>query len=1271
MGKTITTEEWIRKAISVHGKKYNYSKVKYINAKEDVCIICPKHGEFMQRPDNHIHGQGCPKCGRVEVVSSQTMTTKEFIERAEAVHGKKYDYSKVRYYNNHTDVCIICPKHGEFMQQPQVHLKGGGCPKCAGKNKTTEDFIAEAIKCHGKKYDYSKVEYKGSNEEVCIICPEHGEFWQRAIGHLRGAGCPTCGQLKRAESYSKSHSNFDKFVKQAIEKFGDKFDYSKAKDMYVNNNTPIEIVCPIHGSFKMSPRQHLQSALGCNKCNAEKRSLSQQRRGNSIFLERAEAAHGKKYDYSKVKYIKQSEKVCIICHEKDKYGVEHGEFMQTPYAHWSGQGCPKCGGRLVTNQEDFIRVSQAVHGDRYDYSKVKYVDSKTKVCIVCPEHGDFWILPQKHYERGQGCSQCNRPVYVLKENKLKYLKKYDVLNMSIHELLELISINALPNEYKKLAYSEASSEERKDSIKELQKLFDDSELSDEEMEHAIEHSIEDEEKKFEQEHSKSNSDDFASYMVSDTVVPKTVEEDVLPNVGENLESELLRYDQFSKQLVSYGEKNKFLSEVEIQKIWNEVLKEDDDNSKEFIKKLIKQRKTSSEWLSNIIDEFMKEYDRVLSIKADKDYKFKFAPKLMQKLMIYKLIENDSYLNLCGTGAGKTNAFLMASRAIGAKYSVIICPNGVKSSWRKAIKAIYPTIEVVDYEYVKDLKTIKAANSAYIIINYDKFSNGAMCTKDKMDKFIESIRPQFLCFDELHNAKAASDDASLRNENLRYFRQKANEIYGEGFKTLGMTATPLINNLNEVKSLLELVTGKEFKEIGNRNTIENIHLAYKNLLLYGFRFVPDYGINVVNTEINIDGGHLKDYLVNLSNNDVNSIEGHLVNEKMEAVKNDLTQGTIVYTSFIEKIVPKIEKKLKEFGITYARYTGSETAKERELILDAFAAKKFKVLVASSPITTGVDGLQEFCNKMILISLPWTNAEYTQLVGRINRQGSAFDEVNIIFPRVNIEIGEGKVWSWDNGRMSIINKKKTLSDAVVDGIFTNTANINKSKLVRDALEVLRTEDGTKDFETNREDITANPKIDETSREYTESIEIETRRRANIESTSTTHKRFTENRGEWYTYHDSRDRLRAEWGEDPQDVIAAKINESGAHGIIADMGCGRNELKGKITSYYDKWLSFDHVANDETVIEADTTNLSEYVADESLDVAVYCLSIWGRNKKDYFKEANRILKRGGVMYVAEPINKANQSLFLADAISIGFQLCEFTPERGRFTYFTYIKK
>ena len=93
---------------------------------------------------------------------SKKKTTEEFIKEAKEKHGNKYDYSKVEYINNHTKVCIICPEHGEFWQFPQDHLKGRGCICCAGVKKlTTSDFIEQAKKIHGDKYDYSKVIYKG------------------------------------------------------------------------------------------------------------------------------------------------------------------------------------------------------------------------------------------------------------------------------------------------------------------------------------------------------------------------------------------------------------------------------------------------------------------------------------------------------------------------------------------------------------------------------------------------------------------------------------------------------------------------------------------------------------------------------------------------------------------------------------------------------------------------------------------------------------------------------------------------------------------------------------------------------------------------------------------------------------------------------------------------------------------------------------------------------------------------------------------------------
>ena len=254
-----TTEEFIAKAKAVHGDRYDYSKVEYVNSTTKVCIICKEHGEFWQRPNIHLQGKGCTKCGRARIAASSSKSAEKFLQDAKKVQGNKYDYSKVEYVDWQTKVTIICPIHGEFTQSPTTHLKGSGCPKC-GNDKTAlrmnnESFIKKAKSIHGDRYDYSKVEYVDNKKEVCIICCEHGEFWQKPKNHLSGYGCPICSGRKKMRTAD--------FVKRAIDKHGNKYDYSKAE--YKGNTEKVCIICPEHGEFWQQASSHLKGA-GCPKC---------------------------------------------------------------------------------------------------------------------------------------------------------------------------------------------------------------------------------------------------------------------------------------------------------------------------------------------------------------------------------------------------------------------------------------------------------------------------------------------------------------------------------------------------------------------------------------------------------------------------------------------------------------------------------------------------------------------------------------------------------------------------------------------------------------------------------------------------------------------------------------------------------------------------------------------------------------------------------------------------------------------------------------------
>lgn len=208
--RRLTKEIFVNKSNLVHDYKYSYEKTVYINSSTKVIITCSNHGDFLQHPNSHMLGAGCPKCANEKRNENRKKDTKTIISEFKNTHGLIYDYSLVVYSSYHKKVKIICPKHGVFEQSPADHIRGAGCSKCKfqkqaeKRSMTIDDFISKSIKVHGLKYNYDNVVLKNSYSKVSIICPIHGPFIQTASKHITGQGCRICG-INSISSYSKKN----------------------------------------------------------------------------------------------------------------------------------------------------------------------------------------------------------------------------------------------------------------------------------------------------------------------------------------------------------------------------------------------------------------------------------------------------------------------------------------------------------------------------------------------------------------------------------------------------------------------------------------------------------------------------------------------------------------------------------------------------------------------------------------------------------------------------------------------------------------------------------------------------------------------------------------------------------------------------------------------------------------------------------------------------------------------------------------------------------
>ena len=283
-------------------------------------------------------------------------------------------------------------------------------------------------------------------------------------------------------------------------------------------------------------------------------------------------------------------------------------------------------------------------------------------------------------------------------------------------------------------------------------------------------------------------------------------------------------------------------------------------------------------------------------------------------------------------------------------TLIICPNDVVGQWERSILEIFPHSKVTtgkDAFY----QIYNENEYQYLVLNYDKFSQ-----EDSPNLILNLAREKvdFVVLDEIHFVKKRDEESSKRRKNLdglmTALRKKRNNV-----KVLGLSATPVVNNLMEGRSLLELITGKIYDDVATTPTIPNAVTLYEKLSLISIRELPKYDTDVHTDHIDVLTEIKRNNNISIKELKSNplTIERFLSDAKIPEIVKHIEGQTIIYTEYVTDIIVKLSKSVEHAGYSYALYTGSDHSG-----LKRFLDKKVQVLIASRPISTGVDGLAAY-------------------------------------------------------------------------------------------------------------------------------------------------------------------------------------------------------------------------------------------------------------------------------------------------------------------------
>lgn len=660
------------------------------------------------------------------------------------------------------------------------------------------------------------------------------------------------------------------------------------------------------------------------------------------------------------------------------------------------------------------------------------------------------------------------------------------------------------------------------------------------------------------------------------------------------------------------------------------------------------------------DRFLSEFEDAEALQIPEGYSFRpgpnepvTPPNLMQRRVAVSVRNERRFGNWSGMGAGKTLSAIVATRVVGAQLTVICCPNAVVDGWEREIKQAFPSSEVAKKTWHPEWKHPFETAPRYLVLNYEQFQQPN--SEKELVAFLDRNVVDFVVVDEIHYAKQreAGDAMSKRKRLVQALILEAGKKTAD-LCVLGMSGTPVINTLQEGKSLVEMITGHRHDDLETRATVQNCMRLYQRLVTLGTRWKPDYKIQLDVIKKEIDCEDSLDEIRAVGRGTVLELEQVLTRLRLPTIIENIAPGekVLIYTHYVDGISGVLREAIEREGYRVGLLTGeTDDAHLKEFLKPDGSVD---VLIASSRIGTGVNGLQYVCNKLIINSLPWTNAEYEQLIGRLYRQGSKFDKVRVVIP-VTFAMVNGERWSYCESKLHRLEYKKSIADAAVDGVVPEGNLRTPAQAQQDIMGWLSRLETGKVNEVQRPVIkiplSGEPsEVARRNARYGDFSKMNNRWYA--AGSSNTHARLAQNPEEWAHYHTMYRQLRESWPVVPFKEEIRWLSEPEREGlVVGDFGCGEAMIAKAVSDRHEVH-SFDHVAIDDQVVACDIAHVP--LENGALDVAIFCLSLMGSNFTNYIREAHRCLRLDGWLHIWEPKNYFEDVLKFASKLArLGFDV------------------